>query len=102
MASFTAHNTTLAGLGLSFDTITLDASFSSSEESFNSLFSEVDLASPAASRTELGSDSSSREGDSSDEDNFTVYSDEEPEMVYYQPSAEDSDIDVSDFLPWPS
>ena len=102
MASFTAHHTTLAGLGLSFDSITVDSSFSSSEESFNSLFSEVNLASPAPSQTELGSDSFIGDGNSSDEDDFTVYSDEEPEMVYYQPSAEGSDVDVSDFLPWPT
>ncbi|KAH9847530.1 hypothetical protein C2E23DRAFT_871753 [Lenzites betulinus] len=40
MPAFTATNTTLAGLGMSFDSISVASSFSSGEETIYSLFSE--------------------------------------------------------------
>ncbi|KAI0366265.1 hypothetical protein BV20DRAFT_1038391 [Pilatotrama ljubarskyi] len=58
MSSTTATTSTLAGLGLSFDSASASASaasssFSSSEESFDSLFSNVSLASPHESPADV-------------------------------------------------
>ncbi len=50
MSSSTATNTaTLAGLGISFDSSSVSSSFSSGEESFDSLFSDVPLTSSGES-----------------------------------------------------
>ncbi|KAI0833673.1 hypothetical protein BC628DRAFT_40543 [Trametes gibbosa] len=45
MPAFTATNTTLAGLGMSFDSISVTSSFSSGEETFDTLFSDEGRAS---------------------------------------------------------
>ena len=101
MHTFAAPNTSLAGLGFSFDSITIQSSFSSGEENFHNLFADPDSASPATSHNEPGSGPSTRGDSSSVGDDFSVSSDEEPERVHYQPSAGDAELGVTDFPPWP-
>ena len=87
-----AANSSLAGLGLSFDSIPAESTFSSSEESINSLFYNVDL-SPPPSHSELGS---CKNDNSSDGDSFLNMSDDEPEMIYYRLSSFDEEVDIAD------
>ncbi|KAI0694647.1 hypothetical protein C8T65DRAFT_833368 [Cerioporus squamosus] len=76
MMSFVETNTTTLGLGISFDSsdsFSSSPSISSSPGSPGSLFSDVAHASSA---------SEGALGDSSDEDNFTVYSDDDMNIFY--------------------
>ncbi|KAI0636094.1 hypothetical protein C8Q77DRAFT_1071929 [Trametes polyzona] len=102
MPSFTATNTTLAGLGLSFDTLSVSSSFSSSEESFDSLFSDETRVSSASDETRVSATGDQQPGhwnlfhasasdwDPEPEDDFNYF---EP----YQGVPE-----VEDFVPWPT
>ena len=101
--SFNATNNALFGLAIAIDPVLLSpaSSLPSSPESPQSIFSDASISSSSC-HTEP--DSSPDMGDdSSDEDNFTVYSDEEFEVEYVARTQEDAeDFRVSDFLPWPT
>ncbi|KAI0349735.1 hypothetical protein OH77DRAFT_1594057 [Trametes cingulata] len=119
MSSNTATTTTatLAGLGLTFDSASVASSFSSGEESFDSLFSNVSLASESSHGSASPSDDNvdPPEGDADAPAaepaerrghwHITYDSDwdsSEPEVGfnYFEPYL--GLPEVSDFMPWPT
>lgn len=107
MSSSTAANTTLAGLGISFDSSSVTSSFSSGEESFDSLFSDVPLTSSGESNPDsVGSPPRSPTEQrhnwhivyASDSD----WDESEPDagFNYFEPYL--GVPEVADFAPWPT
>ncbi|KAL7279332.1 hypothetical protein ACG7TL_007173 [Trametes sanguinea] len=94
MSSFTATNTTLAGLGLSFDTLHVNSDFSS-EESFDSLFSNLSSQESQVDDAQTGS-----APEMGDHWQVTYAEDAEPDFNYFEPYL--GVPEVSDFVPWPT
>ncbi|KAI9066334.1 hypothetical protein FKP32DRAFT_1756093 [Trametes sanguinea] len=94
MSSYTATNTTLAGLGLSFDTLTVNSDFSS-EESFDSLFSH-----PSSQESQVDDAQTGSAPETGDHWQVTYAEDAEPDFNYFEPYL--GVPEVSDFVPWPT
>ncbi|RPD75115.1 hypothetical protein L226DRAFT_612769 [Lentinus tigrinus ALCF2SS1-7] len=99
--AFVESNTTTLGLGISSDSdgYSTSSSTSSSLASVEGIFSDVQLSSSASDLDE----SSPTLAGSSDEDNFIIFSDDEFN-IYFVDRRElaDEQIQVADFLPWPT
>ncbi|KAI0329317.1 hypothetical protein GY45DRAFT_885623 [Cubamyces sp. BRFM 1775] len=94
MMSSTATNATLAGLGFSYETASVDPVHSSGDESFDSLFSQISLPSSHESDIE--------EPPAEVEDHWHVTYDpeSEPEVNHFEPFL--GVPEVSDLMPWPT
>ncbi|KAL1949686.1 hypothetical protein VTO73DRAFT_8567 [Trametes versicolor] len=107
MSSPTPANTTLAGLGISFDSSSVTSSFSSGEESFDSLFSDVPLTSSGESNPD-SADSPPRSPTEQRHHWHIVYASDsdwdesEPDagFNYFEPYL--GVPEVADFAPWPT
>ena len=97
MMTFIESNTTTLGLGISLESDGYNT-LPSSSDSTASIFSQIPLSS-----SESEPDSSPTLAGTEEEDNFTVFSDDEFN-IYYVDRRElvDEQIQVADFLPWPT
>ena len=92
--SSTATNATLAGLGFSDDTISVDPAHSSGDESFDSLFSQISL--PSTHDSDVGEPPAEVEGHW----HVTYDPESEPEVNDFEPYL--GIPEVSDLIPWPT